>query len=99
MGTAAGSLLFGMAAVATDGLAVPVGVHAVWNFGEWALGGKDVRLAGPGLWAVAAPAPARSAAGTVAYLAAFGGATLAFWAWHRRAARRRTCHAALAQAR
>jgi hypothetical protein len=45
-GAAVGSLLFGMAALATRGLAVPIGMHAAWNFGQWILGEKD----SPGLW-------------------------------------------------
>src|SRR5450631_1554537 len=46
LGVATGSLLFGMAALATRGLAMPIGLHAAWNFGQWVLGGKEV----PGLW-------------------------------------------------
>jgi uncharacterized protein len=48
LGAAVGSLLFGMASLATRGLAVPIGLHAAWNFGSWALGGKET----PGLWYV-----------------------------------------------
>jgi hypothetical protein len=33
-GAGMGALLFGMAAIATRGLAVPIGVHAAWNFGD-----------------------------------------------------------------
>ena len=33
-GAAVGSLLFGTAAVTTRGLAVPIGMHAAWNFGQ-----------------------------------------------------------------
>ena len=39
-GAFVGSLLFGMASIATRGLAVPIGVHAAWNFGTWLLGMK-----------------------------------------------------------
>jgi uncharacterized protein len=46
LGVATGSLLFGMAALATRGLAMPIGLHAAWNFGQWVLGGKE----GLGLW-------------------------------------------------
>src|SRR5438128_3696240 len=46
IGAAAGSLLFGMATLATRGLAVAIGVHAAWNFGQWALGLRG----GSGFW-------------------------------------------------
>lgn len=39
LGAFAGSILFGMAALATRGLAMPIGLHAAWNFGEWIIGG------------------------------------------------------------
>lgn len=37
IGAGIGSLLFGAAALATRGLAVPIGLHAAWNFGQWSL--------------------------------------------------------------
>jgi len=37
-GAAAGSLLFGAASIASQGLAIPIGMHAAWNFGASALG-------------------------------------------------------------
>lgn len=40
LGAGVGSLLFGMAAITTRGLAVPIGLHAAWNFGDWMHGGK-----------------------------------------------------------
>lgn len=46
LGASVGSLLFGMASIATRGLAVPIGIHAAWNFGQWAIGFRDM----PGLW-------------------------------------------------
>lgn len=46
LGPGLGSLVFGMAALRTRGLAMPIGIHAAWNLGDWARGGK-----GPGgLW-------------------------------------------------
>lgn len=83
VGPVAGSLLFGMAAIATRGLAVPVGLHAAWNFGDWMLGWKEW----PGMWeAVVAQGQEQRVelARTISYLAVFGVATLAFWIWHRR---------------
>ena len=46
LGAFTGSLLFGMAALAMRGLAVPIGLHTAWNFGQWTLGEKETS----GLW-------------------------------------------------
>lgn len=46
LGASIGSLLFGMASIATRGLAVPIGIHAAWNFGQWVIGFREL----PGLW-------------------------------------------------
>jgi uncharacterized protein len=48
LGAGVGSILFGIAALKTKGLALPIGLHAAWNFGQWALGFKD----DSGLWKV-----------------------------------------------
>jgi membrane protease YdiL (CAAX protease family) len=40
-GVGVGSIFFGIAALTTKGLAVPIGLHAAWNFGQWAMGLKD----------------------------------------------------------
>ena len=48
LGAGVGSILFGIAALKTQGLALPIGLHAAWNFGQWALGLKD----DSGLWKV-----------------------------------------------
>lgn len=45
LGPPAGALLFGMAALATRGIAVPLGIHAAFNFGQWCMGQKEI--AGP----------------------------------------------------
>lgn len=82
-----GSLLFGMASLATEGLAVPIGLHAAWNIGQWTIGEKQTS----GLWvAVVDQDAARSVerAGMIGYLVVFGFATCAFWVWHRRSTRR-----------
>src|SRR5438132_4522474 len=84
LGPAVGSLLFGMAAIATRGLALPIGLHAAWNFGQWSLGMK----AQPGLlkFVVREGSEQRihwiraKTYGPVMLLATF-----AFWLWHRRA--------------
>jgi hypothetical protein len=85
-GAAIGSLLFGMAALATRGLAVPIGMHAAWNFGQWVLGGKE----SPGLWKqVAKPGFASGVELNVSlsYIVVFLFATLAFWVLYRKAKR------------
>jgi len=46
VGAGVGSLLYGMAAITTRGLAVPIGFHAAWNLGDWMHGGKGAG----GLW-------------------------------------------------
>lgn len=46
IGIGAGGFLFGMAALKTRGLALPLGIHAAWNFGQWSLGFKG----NPGIW-------------------------------------------------
>lgn len=40
IGVGAGALLFGFAALKTNGIALPIGLHAAWNFGQWCLGFK-----------------------------------------------------------
>ena len=82
LGAGVGSLMFGMAAIATRGLAVPIGLHAAWNFGDWILGGKG----SPGLWrAVGDEGQQQRAqlAGTIGYLSVMALATFAFWMWYR----------------
>jgi membrane protease YdiL (CAAX protease family) len=82
LGAGVGSLMFGMAALATRGLAVPIGLHAAWNFGDWILGGKG----SPGLWQVVVEQGQQQRAqfvGTVGYIAVMSLATIAFWMWYR----------------
>ena len=81
-GAGVGSLLFGMAAIATRGLAIPIGVHAGWNFGHWSLGHKGTA----GIWSATAVEGYDDEAqfvGMIAYVAVMGSATLMFWWWHR----------------
>jgi hypothetical protein len=79
-GAFVGSLLFGMAALATRGLALPIGLHAAWNFGQWIVGEKET----PGLWKqelVGGPTARADHAALLAYVVVFGAATLAFWSY------------------
>jgi len=45
-GPGVGSLVFGLAALSTRGLALPIGMHAGWDFTQWLLGYRDTS----GLW-------------------------------------------------
>src|SRR5580704_2774747 len=81
-GAGVGSLAFGMAAIATRGLALPIGLHAAWNFGDWMLGGKG----SSGIWRAVVEDGQQGRAQlvrTVGYLAVMGSTTLAFWIWYR----------------
>jgi membrane protease YdiL (CAAX protease family) len=85
VGSVLGSLLFGMASIATEGLAVPIGLHAAWNTGHWALGFKET----PGLLRpIGATENEREAyvAAMTSYVAVCALGISAFWLWyaHRR---------------
>jgi membrane protease YdiL (CAAX protease family) len=84
-GAGLGSLLFGMASLATRGLAVPIGLHAAWNLGDWLHGGKT----SGGLWRPVGldVNPDRVAhAAMIGYVVVMISATFAFWWWQRRRA-------------
>ena len=83
LGVATGSLLFGMAALATRGLAMPIGLHSAWNFGQWVLGGKEM----PGLWRTVIPQEIQAhldRVGMISYVIVMALATLAFWYSYKR---------------
>lgn len=88
MGPPAGALLFGMAAIATRGIAVPLGIHVAFNFGQWFMGQKEI--AGP-LQLVVDPGFTRQAEtlGYAGYLAGTLFATAGFWLWRRRRSARK----------
>lgn len=83
LGTGLGSLVFGMAAIATRGLAAPIGIHAAGNLIDWMLGGK-----GPsGLWKIVITEESRSHSqlvSTLGYCLVMTAATAGFWLWQRR---------------
>ena len=83
IGTGAGSLLFGMAAVAARrGLAFPIGVHAGWNFTTWSLG-----VGSAGIFKMTFPADLTQRVQTIgmcAYLACMLFGTMLFWFWSKR---------------
>lgn len=82
VGTGIGSLLFGMAAIAGKrGLALPIGVHAGWNFTTWCL------TSGNGPWRMTFPSYLShrvQTAGMIMYVIfmLFGSALL--WLWTKR---------------
>ena len=89
-GAGMGSLVFGMAALATKGLALPIGIHAAYNIADWARGGKG----GDGLWrAVVAPGSEQTAqfVGMASYVAVMAIALLALWMTGRRIERPKKC--------
>ena len=78
LGTGTGSILFGMAAITTKGLAAPIGLHAAWNFGQWLFGFKE----GPGVWHTIVDKGYNSQvelAGMISYLLVIGSAIVAFY--------------------
>ena len=78
LGAFTGSLLFGMAALAMRGLAVPIGLHTAWNFGQWTLGEKET--SGP--WRPVVEQGYKQHVdhmGILGYLLVFGSATVAFY--------------------
>lgn len=81
LGAGVGSLLFGMAAIATRGLALPIGLHAAWNIGDWMRGGKGAT----GFWQPVVEDGFKEHAafvGITSYIVMICLATLAFWWWH-----------------
>ena len=86
IGSALGSLLFGMASIATEGLAVPIGMHAAWNTGHWVLGFKSM----PGILRPVGQAGDERAAYIAAmtsYAVVIAFAILMFWLWYRKRCR------------
>jgi hypothetical protein len=87
LGAGVGSIMFGMAALATRGLAVPIGIHAAWNFGQWMLGLNGTS----GIWGVVVEQGQDQRAEqvrTIGYLVVMSVATLAFWLWYQKTRRR-----------
>lgn len=83
LGPPAGALLFGMAALATRGIAVPLGIHMAFNFGQWLMGQKEIA----GVWRpVADPGFGRQSEtlGYIGYLAGMLLAAWGFWLWKKR---------------
>lgn len=71
-GVGAGGLLFGVAAIRSGGIALPMGIHTVWNFGQWCFGQKD----GAGIWQWQIAPELQGQADFWAYAAYFAGYAL-----------------------
>ena len=81
-GSGLGALVFGMAALVTRGLAMPIGLHAAWNIGDWMRGGKGEG----GMWRMVIDPGDVTHANQVAwasYAAAMLGAFLTLVLWQR----------------
>lgn len=63
-GSGLGALVFGLAALATRGLALPIGLHAAWNIGDWMRGGKG----DGGLWRMVVDPGAATRANQIAWV-------------------------------
>lgn len=81
VGAGLGALVFGAAALSSRGLALPLGLHAAWNIGDWMRGNK-----GSGYW-VALVEPGHAGAverfGLTAYALVMVTALLLFEGWRR----------------
>ena len=87
LGAFVGSLLFGMAALVTRGLALPIGLHAAWNFGQWMLGEKE----SPGIWRPVVEQGYTlhvDHSGMFSYLLVFGSSIVALWLFQKSPARK-----------
>jgi len=83
LGVVPGGLLWGMSAIATRGLAVPIGLHAAWNFAGWTAGARSET----GLLQMVVDdevVERTQQVGTVSYLATFASLALVFWFLYRR---------------
>ncbi|KAA9132534.1 CPBP family intramembrane metalloprotease [Marinihelvus fidelis] len=86
LGVIPGGLLWGMSAVATRGIAMPIGLHAAWNFAGWSAGNRSE--AGLLSMVIDDDALARTQmVGTISYLVIFVSLTMVFWIVHRRRSR------------
>jgi membrane protease YdiL (CAAX protease family) len=79
LGVVPGALLFGMAAVASRGLALPIGIHAGLNFARWSVENN-------GIWTLVVDEQALARIATVAPITGVAVTvltTLGFWRWYQ----------------
>lgn len=83
VGVIPAGLLWGISAVVSRGIAMPVGLHAAWNFSGWSAGSR----AETGWFQMVIPEASLSTTrvvGTVSYLVVFGAMIAGFWFYHQR---------------
>jgi uncharacterized protein len=76
------ALLFGLTALASGGLAMPIGLHAATNFARWAVGESG----NAGLWSMSIDASARERITRIAPITGIAitlSAALGMWVWYR----------------
>jgi uncharacterized protein len=82
LGSGVGAILYGLAALKTKGLALPIGLHSAWNFFQWLLGFKN----GTGMYNVVVEKGYEEKVeliGWISYLLVMGLTILAFYYWQR----------------
>ncbi len=85
LGSGTGAILFGIAALKTKGIALPIGLHTAWNFGQWSWGFKNM----PGILEAVVKKGYESRVennGLLAYLFVMGLAILVFYLYHNKEA-------------
>jgi hypothetical protein len=91
LGPLAGAILFGMAALATRGIAVPLGIHFAFNFGQWVMGQKETAV----FWQASIdPAFQKQAEalGYASYLVGTLAAAFGFWLHYQRCTKPMVAH-------
>lgn len=82
LGVIPGGMLWGMSAVTTKGIAMPIGLHAAWNFVSWSAGNR----AETGRLKMIVEEHAleqTQIVGTISYVLIFALLTIAFWIAHK----------------
>lgn len=82
LGSGAGAILFGVSALKTKGLALSLGLHSAWNFGQWSFGFKNKA----GIWQAVVEKGHESEienVGLIAFLFVFGIAIVGLFFYYR----------------
>ena len=75
-----------MAALATHGIAVPLGIHTAFNFSQWLMGQKDIA----GMWRPVVDTGFDRQSQTLGYIGYMAGmlfAAAVFWFWKKQRTR------------
>lgn len=87
LGTTVGSMAYGTAAIASRSVALPIGLHAAWNMGQWLLGEKEY----PSPWRLEISETAIGnvqIAGVLGFYVLYGLLIVAFLRYHKTRERR-----------